>query len=533
MDRNLKWRAALVLAAVIASLIYVYPSLTSSLPTFWKKALPEESIQLGLDLKGGMHLILEVQTEKAVESAIERTIDEIKYSLQKARVPVNSVTQVEGQQIGLVLARPEDLPKLNKILDEDFRYLVTKGTSEDAGRLNVSLGMNPKEAVRIKELAAAQALETIRNRIDQFGVSEPDIRPQGEDRIVIQLPGVKDPKRAVALIGKTARLEFKLVDEANSPEVALRDGPPPGTEILYHVQTDKETGRTTKTPYLLRKRALLTGEYVTDARVTIDQQFNEPYVNLNLDAKGSTLFERITEAHVKERLAIVLDNNVYSAPVIQEKISGGRARITGSFTMDEARDLAIVLRAGALPAPVKVLEERTVGPSLGRDSIQQGLNSIIVGLLLVLVFMAVYYRMSGVIADVALCLNVLLIMAALAAFGATLTLPGIAGIILTIGMSVDANVLIFERIREEVRLGKTPRAAVDGGFSKAILTILDANVTTLIAALVLFQFGTGPIRGFAVTLSVGIVASLFTAIFVSRLIFDYLLVKVKMKAVSV
>ncbi|MDY6852764.1 MAG: protein translocase subunit SecD, partial [Thermodesulfobacteriota bacterium] len=310
------------------------------------------------------------------------------------------------------------------------------------------------------------------------------------------------------------------------------NGPPPGTEVLYQIKTDRETGRTSKTPFLLRKRTLMTGQYVTDARVAFNQ-FNEAYVSLNLDSKGARLFERITEAHVKKRLAIVLDGNVYSAPVIQERIGGGRAQISGSFSLEEAKDLAIVLRAGALPAPVKILEERTVGPSLGHDSISQGRNSIIVGLVLVLIFMVIYFRMAGVIADVALCLNMVLIVAALAAFKATLTLPGIAGIILTIGMSVDANVLIFERIREEIRLGKSPRAAVDGGFGKALLTILDANVTTLIAALVLFQFGTGPIRGFAVTLSVGILASLFTAIFVSRLIFDYLLVQVKMKAVSV
>jgi preprotein translocase subunit SecD len=278
---------------------------------------------------------------------------------------------------------------------------------------------------------------------------------------------------------------------------------------------------------------MLTGEFVTDARVAIDNQFNQPYVSLNFDAKGARIFERLTGANIKKRLAIVLDDNVYSAPVIQDRIAGGRAQITGQFTMEEARDLAIVLRAGALPAPVEILEERTVGPSLGADSIRQGLNSIIVGMIIVLIFMVIYYRAAGVIADTALVMNILLIMAALAAFRATLTLPGIAGIILTIGMSVDANVLIFERIREEIRLGKTPRAAVDGGFSKATWTILDANITTLIAAAVLFQFGTGPVRGFAVTLSIGILASLFTALFISRLVFDYLLVKVKMKAVSI
>lgn len=533
MERSLKWRALLVAAALVAALVYIFPSVAPSLPTWWQKIMPTDQVQLGLDLKGGMHLILEVQTEKAVESATERTVEELRFSLSKAKIPVNNLARTQGNHIELQLVRAEDQDKLNKLLDDEFEFLVTQGTSESAGQLTVTLGVNPKEAQRIKDLAAKQAIETIRNRVDQFGVAEPDIRPQGEDRIVIQLPGVEDPQRAVALIGKTALLEFMLVDEEHSAEKALAEGPPPGTEVLYQVKTDRETGRTTKVPYLLRKRTLMTGEYVTDARVAIDNQFNEPYVSLNFDAKGSRLFERITEAHVNKRLAIVLDKNVYSAPVIQEKIAGGKARITGSFSMDEARDLAIVLRAGALPAPVVVLEERTVGPSLGQDSINQGLNSVIVGLILVLGFMVVYYRLSGVIADVALIMNVVLIMAAMAAFKATLTLPGIAGIILTIGMSVDANVLIFERIREEIRLGKTPRAAVDGGFGKALWTILDANITTLIAAVVLFQFGTGPIRGFAVTLSVGILASLFTAIFVSRLIFDVLLVKAKMKAISV
>ncbi len=533
MERSLKWRALLVAAILVAALVYIFPSVTPSLPTWWQKFMPKDQIQLGLDLKGGMHLILEVEAEKAVESAVERTVEEIKFSLLKEKIPVNSVTRAGMVQIDLQLANVGDLEKLNKMLDNEFSYLATTGTREESGRMTVVLSMNEKEAQRIRELAVRQALETIRNRIDQFGVAEPDIRPQGEDQIVIQLPGVKDPQRAVALIGQTALLEFKLVDEDHSVEAALADGPPAGSEILYQTKTDKQTGRSSKTPFLLRTRALMTGEYVTDARVAIDNQFNEPYVSLNFDAKGSRLFERITEANVQKRLAIVLDGNVYSAPVIQEKIGGGKARITGSFTLEDARDLAIVLRAGALPAPVIVLEERTVGPSLGQDSINQGLNSILVGLLVVLIFMVVYYRLSGVIADVALLLNVLLIMSSLAFFGATLTLPGIAGIILTIGMSVDANVLIFERIREEIRLGKSPRAAVDGGFGKAFLTIIDANVTTLIAAIVLFQFGTGPIRGFAVTLSIGILASLFTAIFVSRVIFDYLLVQMKMKAVSV
>jgi preprotein translocase subunit SecD len=382
-------------------------------------------------------------------------------------------------------------------------------------------------------MAAKQAMETIRNRIDQFGVSEPDIRRQGKNRILVQLPGIKDPKRAIELIGRTALLEFKLVDEDHDVEEALKGQVPQEDEILYQVVADKTTGRTRKTPFLIKKRTYLTGAYLTDARVQIDTQFSEPYVSIDFDKKGARLFERITEENVKKRLAIVLDDHIYSAPVIQEKIGGGRARITGNFTTEEAHDLAIVLRAGALPAPVEILEERTVGPSLGHDSIQKGLLSMLIGGILVVVFMGIYYQGAGIIANVALILNLVLIAAALAAFQATLTLPGIAGIILTIGMAVDANVIIFERIREEIRLGKTPRAAVDAGYARATMTILDANITTLIAALVLFQFGTGPIKGFAVTLSIGIVASLFTAIIVARLIFDYFILQRRVQHLSI
>ena len=277
----------------------------------------------------------------------------------------------------------------------------------------------------------------------------------------------------------------------------------------------------------------MTGANLTDARVQIDNQYNEPFVSIDFDRKGGRIFAKVTEENVKKRLAIVLDNRVYSAPVIQEKISGGRARITGNFTTEEANDLAIALRAGALPAPVKILEERTVGPSLGRDSIRKGLISMAIGGALVILFMIFYYKFSGIIADLALTLNICLIAAALAGFQATLTLPGIAGIILTIGMAVDANVLIFERIREELALGKTPRSAVEAGYDRATLTILDANVTTLIAALVLFQFGTGPVKGFAVTLSLGVISSLFTSLVLTRLIFDYLLINRRMKRLSI
>jgi len=510
----------------MAAVIYLLPSLK---PALW----PHNQINLGLDLQGGMHLVLEVDTDKAIKSTAERVAQEIRELLKKKRIRHVSVDQIENTKISAQIKKEENIEKFRALLDDAFKDLRMLSESKSDGTLTIIMDFPDRDSDQIKKLAVDQALETIRNRIDQFGVSEPDIRRQGENRILIQLPGIKDTQRAKDLIGKTALLEFKLVDDTQSVEAALKGNTPPGREILYKVEEDPSTRRSIKTPFLLKKRTLLTGAYLTDARVQIDSQFNEPYVSINFDKKGARIFESITAENVNKRLAIVLDNNVYSAPVIQEKIAGGQARITGRFTTEEARDLAIVLRAGALPAPVNILEERTVGPSLGADSINKGLISMCIGGILVVIFMVIYYKGAGLIADVALILNIVLIAAGLAGFQATLTLPGIAGIILTIGMAVDANVIIFERIREEMSLGRTPRAAVDAGYKRATLTILDANVTTLIAAIVLFQFGTGPVKGFAVTLSLGVISSLFTALILSRLIFDYILTNRKVKTLSI
>ena len=533
--KQLKWKIVAVVALVMVAFIYAIPSLFSTPPSWWKGLgiLPSEKIHLGLDLQGGVHLVLEVQTEKAIDNMIERTAEELRAAMIKEKIRPFHIDRPNSTEIGVKLGSSQSFDPFQSMLEKQFGNLQIASSKTDNGGQRLNLQFPPEEMEYTREMAAKQAMETIRNRIDQFGVSEPDIRRQGKNRILIQLPGVKDPQRAINLIGKTALLEFKIVDDENDIDAAVKGRVPPGLELLYQVQEDVNTGRKTKIPFLLQKRTYLTGESLTDARVQIDSQFNEPYVSLDFDKKGARLFERITEANVKKRLAIVLDDNIYSAPVIQEKISGGQARITGNFTTEEARDLAIVLRAGALPAPVEILEERTVGPSLGRDSIEKGLTSMVIGGLLVIAFIAIYYKGAGLIANVALALNIVLIAAGLAAFKATLTLPGIAGIILTIGMAVDANVIIFERIREEILLGKTPRAAVDGGYSKATLTILDANVTTLIAAIVLFQFGTGPVKGFAVTLTIGIIASLFTAIIVSRLIFDFFIFERRITRLSI
>ena len=521
--KNVSWRLLIVFGVLIIAAVLVAPTFK---PGWW----PHKQINLGLDLKGGMHLVLEVETEKAVESTVDRIREELRSLLRKERIRHQGIKPAGETGLSVTIMDRDEIEGIRKILKREYGDVEVKSTSPVEAGLEVKIGLTAEWMQEIKKQATEQALETIRNRIDEFGVSEPDIRIQGERRILVQLPGIEDTQRAKELIGKTAQLEFKLLDEENDLGAALNANVPSGSEILYQAT---EATEAKPQPYLVKEQTLLTGAHLTDARVQIDQQFNEPFVSIEFDRKGARTFERITGENVKRRLAIVLDDKVYSAPVIQERIPGGTARITGNFNTQEAHDLAIVLRAGALPAPVKIIEERTVGPSLGHDSIRAGLLSMIAGGILVVFFMVLYYKGAGLIADFALILNILLIAGGLAAFGATLTLPGIAGIILTIGMAVDANVIIFERIREEMRLGKTPAAAIAAGFERAGLTVLDANVTTLIAALVLFQFGTGPVKGFAITLSLGVLASLFTALIISRIIFDYIYTTKRVRSLSI
>lgn len=533
MFKSIQFRAAFTLLIFLVALFYLTPTVVPELPDFWTKKLPKDKIHLGLDLQGGMHLVLEVDAQKAVESTLERMSNNLKEALMQKKVRFRNVERTADGMISLELTDPAGRDPFEKTLKNNFPDLEIASSETMEGREKVYLKMRKDRAAEIKKLAVEQSLETIRNRVDQFGISEPEIIPQGEDRILIQLPGIKDTARAKNLIGKTALLEFKLVDDEHSLEDALRGNIPEGDQIVYGLHLDRETGRQASVPYLLKSKTLLTGDSLESAKVQISDRFGEPHVAIKFNTQGAEDFDRITGENVKKRLAIVLDGNVYSAPVIQERISGGQAQITGAFTMEEARDLAIVLRAGALPAPVNVLEERTVGPSLGQDSITQGTWSCIIAGILVFIFMAFYYRASGLIADLALAMNLVLLLGAMVMFGATLTLPGIAGIVLTIGMAVDANVLIFERIREELRLGKTPRAAIEAGYAKAFLTIFDSNVTTLVAALFMFGFGTGPVKGFAVTLTIGIVASLFTAVFVTRIIYDYFIWNRKITTISI
>lgn len=532
MLRNLKWKFILYAAISVFAILLILPTFSTQLPSWFSKVIPSEKIRLGLDLQGGIHLILEVEAEKAVESYVERIKNNLKDDLRDRGIPTGKVEREKGDQI--ILEFSGEKGRVEKLLSERYSIMQELSSSEIGGGIwRIGLVLDSKQADYVKKNAIDQALEIIRNRIDQRGLKEPDITLQGTDRILVQLPGVEDPENVKDLIKKTALLEFKLVDEEGDLEAALKGSIPEGDIVLYQRQEDPKTKGVKRIPFLLKEKTLMTGEFLKDARVAFDSQFHEAYIALEFDDIGGKLFEQITGANVKKRLAIIMDNNVYSAPVIQERIAGGRAQITGRFSPDEASLLAIVLKSGKLPAPVKIIEERTVGPSLGQDSIRKGILSVLISAILVILFMTFYYRLSGVIADIALILNVILVLAVLAFGGATLTLPGIAGLVLSIGMAVDANILIHERIKEELRWGKTVRAAIDQGYHRAFTTIIDSNLTTIIAAIFLYQFGTGPVRGFAVTLFWGIVANIFTAVYVTRWMFDFLSLKTKAKQLSI
>ncbi|MGA3113010.1 MAG: protein translocase subunit SecD [Syntrophobacteraceae bacterium] len=523
-------RALLVSVLLVIGIFCLIPTFSSSPLPGLSNILPEK-IHLGLDLQGGIHLVLEVEADKAVENAAETYVEQIKDALRAKKIGFTKVVRTGAWDIEVILPSGEQLNEFNDSIKSDFSWLKPATTETTPEGTRLLLTMDLKKTNDLRTMAVGQALETIRNRIDQFGVREPDIRPEAGDRILVELPGIKDPQEAINLIGKTAVLEFKLVAQ-NVTDQEIHDNKlPPGAK-LYPMRPSDRNSSETKVP--LEEKTVLTGQYITDARVGIGgRSFGEAHISLNFDPQGAKLFDHLTSENVGRKLAIVLDGVVYSDPVIKERIPNGTAVIEGSYTDEEAKVLAIALRTGRLPAPVKILEQRTVGPALGADSIKNGIMASAIGGLGIILFMVVYYRFSGAIADMALAMNILFILAAMALVGATLTLPGIAGIALTIGIAVDANVLIYERIREELRLGKTPRAAVDTGYQRATITIMDANVTSLIAALVLYQFGTGPVKGFAVTLSVGLAANMFTAIFVTRIIFDYLLTERRLKELSI
>lgn len=510
-------RIWLILTVLAVSIIYLVPTITGLESKWW----PAEKINLGLDLQGGMQVVLAVEVDKAIRDELGHYVQVMNDVFKERKYAFEDVTfDKDSEAIIINFAQQEDRTKARNYLEENWGDFKIKNT----GEMGLVLTMKEDVLKYIGQNALRQATETISNRVDEFNVREPEIYTQGEDQIVVRLPGVVDPTRAKNLIGRTAALEFKLVTEkasfAATKEQLLQpyEGVvPPGYQVFAKrgEQRQEVAGY-----FLLREVPDMSGAYLTDARVGYDQ-YQMPAVNFTFNDEGARKFSSLTSQNLKKALAIVLDNVVYSAPVIQSRISRN-GQITGSFSRDDALDLAIVLRAGALPVPVRIDEERTVGATLGEDSIAKGALSFIIGGVLVLIFMIIYYRKVGIASVSALVLNILMIMGGLALFGATLTLPGIAGMILTIGMAVDANVIINERIREELRNGKTPISAVSTGYARATWTILDAQITTLVAAVVLYNFGTGAIKGFAVTLTIGLVASVFTAIIVTRVIVEYI-----------
>ncbi len=549
MNTNLKLKIGLLFTLILFSAMTIVPSFYKDAPGWWEKYLAPQGLQLGLDLQGGVHMVLRVDLDKAVANSLDFAAQDLKKGLAKKNISAVRLDSPDAGQVIFTLPNTGVLGEIKEIMKEDFPDMDIEVQAEAGTFPRITLKMTQDKIDFIRQNAVDQSLEIIRNRVDQFGVSEPVIVRQGEAEIVVQLAGIDEHDRARDLIERTAQLEFKLValhnvnlqelvaqaiaagqwvengnaEQLKALNLALQASLPKGTEIAFQpFENELNPEEDKKRPVLLESPVLMTGDMIKDSRVGYGGQFNEPLVSIDLTSDGSDKFADITASNVNRQLAIVLDGVVRSAPNINEKILGGSAQISGSFTHSEASDLAIVLRVGALPAPVEIIQNMTVGASLGQDAIDKGLMSGLFGALVVLVFMVIYYRLSGVIADAALALNILFLFCGLAMLGATLTLPGIAGIILSIGMAVDANVLIFERMREEFALGKTARSGVDTGFEKAFSSIVDSQVTTLITALALFLFGTGPIKGFAVTLSLGIVFNLFAVLFCTRLVYEWL-----------
>lgn len=540
-DTETQLRARDLLAQRLGERYVVALNLAPATPA-WLRALGALPMYLGLDLRGGVHFLMEVDMEAAVRQALERYVDELRVLLRSKKVRYLTIAR-EGDAVKLRFRSPEARERAIQLIRRQFPRLLLEPLAGAEGHPLVAR-LSEEELRETRKLALEQNVTTLRNRVNELGVAEPVIQQQGQSRIVVQLPGVQDTARAKEILGATATLEFRQVDEEHDPLEAARSGRVPPGARLYRERDG--------TPILLKKRVIITGDHIINAASGIDQRDGSPNVSITLDGKGGKIMHRFTKENVGRLMAVVFIENkvetrlVDGEPVkvrkrIEEVINvarirepfGKRFQITGLDSTREARNLALLLRAGALAAPIEIVEERTVGPSLGRENVEQGKRSVIVGFVLVLVFMAVYYRAFGLIADLALFFNLVLIVAVLSMLQATLTLPGIAGIVLTVGMAVDANVLIFERIREELRAGNTPQAAIHAGYEKAFSTIADANITTLIAAVVLFSLGTGPIKGFAVTLSIGILTSMFTAIMGTRALVNLIFGGRRLKALPI
>ncbi|MEA3513330.1 MAG: protein translocase subunit SecD [Campylobacterota bacterium] len=501
---------------VIFALVTVF-GIVFSIPSFLQSD-EGKKISLGLDLQGGLHMLLGVQTQKAVEGKIKSIAATVKYFTDNEDILIEDLT-INKDNLNFILLDPDEVGKLDTMLAEIKGLDINKGAD-----LVYTIKLTPIEIEIVKDMAVGQAVETIRNRLDQFGLAEPSVTRQGKIDIVVELPGIKTPEeeqRARELIAKPANLELMAVDELKADQVydmTLEEAKDMGDVIL-------EDSNNPEVKYLLKQIPILTGSQVVDAKVAFDQQTNQPIINFTLSTFGAKVFGDFTQKSIGKRLAVVLDGKVFSDPVIRERIGGGSGQISGNFTIQEAGNVAIALRSGALPAPVIMLEKRSVGPSLGADSINASMLALISGFVLVVIFMVIYYGIGGLISNVALITNIFIIIAVMAMFGATLTLPGMAGIVLTVGMAVDANVIISERIRELLKQGKSIPKAIEDGYANAMSAILDANITTLLVAVILYVYGTGPIKGFAITISIGILASMITAILGTHGIYEALMPK--------
>ncbi len=518
-----RWKLSISLLIIMTGLLFLYPNfINKDYLNNFPNWLPKKQINLGLDLQGGSYLLLEIEVDALIKEKLNSLVSDVR---SKFRSPSNRIPYTElgidGQKVIVKILNKDNFERafeivknLSQPIQSTNSFLSSGGKDLDtkldnsSGFISISL---TKEAVSQKRRSAVeQSIEIIRRRVDETGTREPSIQKQGDDRVLVKLPGLDDPERVKNLLGKTARLTFQLVVN----DIRADGRIPPGMAVYKVDDSNKSFAK----EYVLQKRVLLSGDNLLNANPTIDQQSGKPAVAFRLNASGSKRFGDITTENVGYQFAIVLDNKVVSAPIIRQPITGGNGIITGSFSVEEANDLAVLLRAGALPAPLTILEERTVGPGLGADSIRAGKIACVFAFIGIIIFMILSYGIFGIVANIALIVNLILIGGVLSLLQATLTLPGIAGIVLTIGMAVDANVLIFERIREEIRIGNSPIASINNGYSRAIATIIDANITTLIAAILLFVFGSGPVKGFSVTLALGILSSMFTAITLSRLI---------------
>ncbi|SHM00424.1 preprotein translocase subunit SecD [Bradyrhizobium lablabi] len=512
-----RWKA---LAIILTALVVCLCAVPNFFPEARVKAWPawaQRRLVLGLDLQGGSYLLLEVDSNYVKKEKLDQIRDDVRRTLRDAKIGYTGLAsrpdsvEVRVKDTDL----PTALPKLRELSQPLGGLLGSSGQRSlevsDAGGGLIRLAVTPASITERIRQTIEQSIQIVERRINQLGTVEPVIQRQGTDRILVQVPGLQDPSELKRILGQTAKMEFRMVDTSVSPEQATQGRVPPDSEILM-------SSSSPKIPYVIKKQVLVSGGDLTDAQPGFDPQTSEPVVNFRFNTSGARKFSQATSENVGLPFAIVLDNEVISAPVIRQPITGGSGQISGNFTVQSANELALLLRAGALPAPLTVIEERTVGPGLGQDSIEKGELAAYVGSIMVIVFMLVTYRLFGVFANIAVAINVAMIFGVLSLLNATLTLPGIAGIVLTVGIAVDSNVLIYERIREELRGGRTAISAIDAGFKRALSTILDSNITTFIAAAVLFYIGTGPVRGFAVTLGIGIITTVFTAFTLTRLI---------------